>query len=83
MSFESNPNETPTPKKKGLGRAMRKIGLATGVAAAGFGAFKAGEKVRLLVSKKENVLKKTFGITKFSRSTGQILKEVDKEAWDE
>ncbi|MBI4044742.1 MAG: hypothetical protein HY392_03465 [Candidatus Diapherotrites archaeon] len=44
---------------------------------------RAGQKVRLLISKKENALKKSFGIAKFSRSTKEILGEVDKEAWDE
>ncbi len=44
---------------------------------------KAGEKVTLLVLRKSNTLKKTFGIAKFKRNTDEILHEVDKEGWDE
>jgi len=32
---------------------------------------------------KENPLKETFGTFKFSRSTDEILKEGDRESWDE
>ncbi len=44
---------------------------------------KEGEEVELMIIKKTNPLQKTFGIAKFSRPTHIILKEVDKEAWDE
>ncbi len=36
-----------------------------------------------IVSKKTDVLKKTFGTLKFKKSTDQILKKSDEESWDE
>ena len=44
---------------------------------------KAGQKVDYLVTAKHNPLEKTFGMDKFSRPVSMILKEVDKEAWDD
>lgn len=44
---------------------------------------KAGDEVRLFIVKKSNPLKQTFGLLKLRRPTEEILKEVDKEAWDE
>ncbi|MFH1586851.1 MAG: hypothetical protein ABID38_03280 [Candidatus Diapherotrites archaeon] len=44
---------------------------------------KPGDRVRLLILKTGNPLKQTFGKLKFKRTTDEILKEVDKEAWDE
>ena len=41
--------------------------------------FKNGEKIKILVVKKSNVLKETFGTLKFKKSTEQLLKETDKE----
>lgn len=41
-----------------------------------------GDIVKILINKRENPLKKTFGIIKFKRSTEDILKEIDKEGWD-
>jgi len=35
------------------------------------------------IKKEKNVLKETFRTFKFSKSTKQILKESDKECWDE
>jgi len=43
---------------------------------------KTGDKIRLLIIGK-NPLKETFGILKLKRPTEEILKEVDKEGWDE
>ena len=43
----------------------------------------AGDRIRLLIMKQKNPLKETFGMLKFKRSTEEILKETDKEAWDE
>ena len=34
------------------------------------------------IKKKRNPLKETFGILKLKRKTEDILKEVDKEGWD-
>lgn len=39
--------------------------------------------VFILISKKRDVLKETFGKLKFKKSTDEMLKESDKEAWDE
>ncbi|MDO8537593.1 MAG: hypothetical protein Q7S21_01790 [archaeon] len=44
---------------------------------------KPGQKVDYLVTAKDNPLEKTFGMDKFSKPISRILKEVDKEAWDE
>ena len=44
---------------------------------------KENEIVRLLIAKRTNVLKETFGTMKFKRSTQEILDESDREDWDE
>ena len=44
---------------------------------------KVGDTVRILLNKKKNPLKETFGIIKFKKDTEKILEEIDKEAWDE
>lgn len=41
------------------------------------------DKVKILISKKKNPLRETFGILKFKRPIEEILKEGDKESWDE
>ena len=41
------------------------------------------ETVRLLIGKKTNVLRETFGTMKLKRSTQEILDESDREDWDE
>ncbi len=41
------------------------------------------ETIGLLITKKTNVLKETFGTMKFKRSTQEILDESDREDWDE
>ncbi len=42
-----------------------------------------GDIVKILINKKKNPLKETFGIIKFEKSTEKILKEIDKEGWNE
>ncbi len=44
---------------------------------------RAGDSVKILILKKSNPLKETFGTFKFKRSTENILKEVDEESWNE
>ena len=44
---------------------------------------KENENVTLLIAKKSNVLRETFGTMKFKRSTQEILDESDREDWDE
>ena len=44
---------------------------------------KENETIKLLISKKSNVLKETFGTMKFKRSTQEILDESDREDWNE
>ena len=44
---------------------------------------KENETIKLLITKKTNVLKETFGTMKFKRSTQEILDESDREDWDE
>lgn len=44
---------------------------------------KENDVVSLLVLKNANPLKETFGTLKFKKSTRQILRESDREAWDE
>lgn len=45
--------------------------------------YKLGDKIKLLILPKENPLKGTFGILKFSKPVDELLKEVDREAWDD
>ena len=44
---------------------------------------KEGETVRVMIFKKRNPWIESFGTMKFSKSTEEILKEVDEEGWDE
>ena len=44
---------------------------------------KAGDTVKFLLVRKTNALRETFGTFKFKKSTDQMLKEIDKEGWDE
>ena len=41
------------------------------------------ETVKLLLLKKNNVLKETFGTFKFKKSTEEMMREIDKELWHE
>ena len=41
------------------------------------------DELRILITKKKNPLRETFGIFKFKRPIEKILKEGDKESWDE
>ena len=64
---------------------IRKWGNSFGVVVP-VGAFqklkiKEGEPVRIFLEKKENPLKKTFGILKIKRKTEDILREADNELW--
>ncbi len=45
--------------------------------------FKAGDSIRILIMKRINPIQETFGTLKLSRSTDEILKEVDEEGWDD
>jgi len=45
--------------------------------------FKEGDDMKIIITRKTNVLRETFGTLKFKRSTDEILKEVDEEGWDE
>ena len=44
---------------------------------------KENETIKLLIGKKNNVLKETFGTIKLKRPTQEILDESDREDWDE
>lgn len=44
---------------------------------------KENESITLLIGKKTNVLKETFGTFKFKKTTQEMLDEIDKESWDE
>jgi len=44
---------------------------------------KEGDAVKLIVIKKTDALKETFGKFKLKRSTDEILKEIDEEGWNE
>ena len=41
------------------------------------------DELKILITKKKNPLKETFGTVKFKRPIEEILKEGDKESWDE
>lgn len=45
---------------------------------------KEGEEITIFFKKekKENVLKEMFDTFKFKKSTGKIMREIDKELWD-
>ena len=44
---------------------------------------KENETIKLLIGKKKNVLREIFGTFKFKKSTEEMLRESDKECWDE
>ena len=44
---------------------------------------KAGDKINLILLKKSRAIQRTFGTFKFKKSTEQMLREADKESWDE
>lgn len=44
---------------------------------------KPGDTVQMFIVKKRNPLAETFGKLKFKKSTDEMLKESDREAWDE
>ena len=44
---------------------------------------KENETIKLLIGKKTNVLKETFGTFKFKKSTQEMMDDIDKEGWDE
>ncbi len=41
------------------------------------------ETVEIFIRKRNNPMKETFGTLKFDKSTEEILRKSDKEAWDE
>ncbi len=41
------------------------------------------EQLEVVITKKKNPLRETFGILKFKRSTKEILDESDREDWNE
>ncbi len=44
---------------------------------------KENETIKLLIAKRTNVLKETFGTFKFNKTTQEMLDEIDRESWDE
>ena len=44
---------------------------------------KKDDTITILITKKKNTLRDTFGTLKFKRSTKEILGESDRESWDE
>jgi len=44
--------------------------------------FSENETLELIIQKKKNPLKETFGVLKFKRTTQEILDESDRESWD-
>ena len=45
--------------------------------------FRINQKVKVLVVPERNVLKETFGTGKFKGSTAKLLKQVDKELYND
>lgn len=43
---------------------------------------KENDTINLLIGKKSNVLRETFGTMKFKKSTQEMLDESDREDWD-
>ncbi len=44
---------------------------------------KPGEKLKVLLLKDRNILKETFGALKFRKSTQKMMKETDKELYND
>ncbi len=44
---------------------------------------KEGEIIHILISKKKNPFKETFGILKGKIDTEKLLKEIDESGWDD
>src|SRR3989344_4066848 len=44
---------------------------------------KAGQTVKVLIIKQGNPLKETFGTLTFKKSTEQMMREIDKELWND
>jgi len=44
---------------------------------------KENDTINLLIGKKSNVLRETFGTMKFKKSTEEMMKETDRELWGE
>ena len=42
---------------------------------------KENETITLLIGRKNNVLKETFGTLKFKKTTDRMMREIDKELW--
>lgn len=66
---------------------LRKWGSSVGVLSPKKGlqkeGLKEGQKVKIIVVKTPNILRETFGAIKFSKPTAKLLKEVDKELWND
>jgi len=61
----------------------RSLGIVVSKAAIIKENLREGDKVKLIILKRSNALKDTFGKFKFKRTTDEILKESDEESWDE
>lgn len=44
---------------------------------------KKNESIKIIIAKKMNVLRETFGTVKFKKSTEEMLKESDKELYND
>ena len=42
---------------------------------------KENETIKLLIGKRTNVLRETFGTMKFKKSTDEMMRETDRELW--
>ena len=67
-------------KVREWGRSLGVVLPKEGVQQEGIGK---NDTVTLLITKKRNALRETFGTLKFKKTTDEILKESDEEAWDE
>ena len=61
----------------------RSLGVVLPKEAANEQGIKKDDTITLLIGKKSSALKETFGAFKFKRTTDEILKESDEEAWHE
>ena len=67
-------------KVREWGRSLGVVLPKEGVQQEGIGK---NDTVTLLITKKRNALRETFGTLKFKKATDEILKESDEEAWNE
>ena len=66
-----------------LKRLGRSFGIVVPMSGIKDGKISENESLEVIITKKKNPLRETFGTVKLKRSTKEILDESDREDWDE